>query len=146
MSVNRVILVGNLGADPELRSTRSGASVCNLRLATTERFTDRDGNRASRTEWHAVVVWGKQAETCGQFLAKGREIYVEGRLQSRSYTDRDGGERRVVEVHADQVRFLGRGAEPSPRDAAPGWPRQARDQHANGWGPPAANDDGDVPF
>ena len=105
-SVNKVILVGNLGADPEIRYTQGGKAVCNLRIATSENFNDRDGNRQERTEWHSVTVWGKQAETCGQYLAKGRKVYLEGRLQSREYTDREGVNRRAWDVVANNVVFL----------------------------------------
>ncbi|MCB9535044.1 MAG: single-stranded DNA-binding protein [Myxococcales bacterium] len=104
--VNKVILVGNLGADPEVRTTPSGQSVANLRVATTEYWNDKDGNKQERTEWHNVVVWGRSAEHCGQYLSKGRQVYVEGRLQSREYTDRDGNNRRVWDVVANSVVFL----------------------------------------
>ncbi|MGC6417927.1 MAG: single-stranded DNA-binding protein [Bradymonadia bacterium] len=105
-SVNKVILVGNLGADPEIRYTQGGQAVCNLRIATSENWNDRDGNRQERTEWHSVTVWGKQAEICGQYLAKGRKVYLEGRLQSREYTDREGVNRRAWDVVANNVVFL----------------------------------------
>lgn len=105
-SVNKVILIGNLGADPEVKQVGS-STVANLRLATNEVWNDRDGNRQERTEWHSVTVWGKQAELCGQYLAKGRSVYVEGRLQSRTYTDKEGAERKVWDVVASQVTFLG---------------------------------------
>lgn len=108
-SVNRVILVGNLGADPELRYTQGGQAVANLRIATSESWTDRDGNKQERTEWHSISVWGKQAEHCGQYLAKGRQIYVEGRLQTREYVDKEGVSRKVWEVMADRINFLGGG-------------------------------------
>ncbi|MCA9540293.1 MAG: single-stranded DNA-binding protein, partial [Myxococcales bacterium] len=114
-SVNKVILIGNLGADPEVRYTPGGQPVANLRIATNEVWNDRDGNRQERTEWHNVVVWGKQAEHCGQYLSKGRQIYVEGRLQSREYTDRDGNNRRVWDVVASQITFL------AGREGGGGW-------------------------
>ncbi|MCA9543463.1 MAG: single-stranded DNA-binding protein, partial [Myxococcales bacterium] len=106
-SVNKVILIGNLGADPEVRYTQGGSAVANLRLATNEVWNDRDGNRQERVEWHSVTVWGKQAELCGQYLAKGRSVYIEGRLESRVYTDKDGIERKAWDVVANQVTFLG---------------------------------------
>jgi single-strand DNA-binding protein len=106
MGVNKVILIGNLGADPEVKYTQGGQAVANLRLATSETWNDRDGNKQERTEWHNVVVWGKTAENCGQYLKKGRQIYVEGRLQSREYTDKDGNNRRVWDVNASTVQFL----------------------------------------
>ena len=94
-SVNKVILIGNLGADPEVRYTQGGQPVANLRIATTDVWNDKDGNRQERTEWHSISVWGKQAEHCGQYLSKGRQVYVEGRLQSREYTDKEGVQRKV---------------------------------------------------
>jgi single-strand DNA-binding protein len=111
-SVNKVILVGNLGADPEVRYTQGGQAVTELRMATSEQWTDKDGQRQERTEWHAVSVWGKTAELCGQYLAKGRKVYVEGRLESREYTDKEGIKRKVWEVRADKVTFL----DPTKRD------------------------------
>ena len=108
MSVNKIILVGNLGRDPEVRAIPSGQSVCNFSLATTERFTGRDGQSREQTEWHNIVVWGKQADLCGQYLKKGRQIYVEGRITSREYEARDGsGKRYRTEVVAQRVQFLG---------------------------------------
>ncbi|MEC7751706.1 MAG: single-stranded DNA-binding protein [Myxococcota bacterium] len=111
--VNKVILVGNLGNDPEVRHTNSGSAVCNLRLACTERVKDGEGNWGDRTEWVDVVVWGRDAENAGQWLRKGRQVYVEGRLQTRSFTDRDGNDRRRTEVVARQIMFLGRDGGPS---------------------------------
>ena len=105
-SVNKVILIGNLGADPEVRYTSNGQAVTELRMATSEQWTDKDGQRQERTEWHAVSVWGKTAELCGQHLAKGRSVYVEGRLESREYTDKEGIKRKVWEIRADKVTFL----------------------------------------
>ncbi|HEX7879576.1 MAG TPA: single-stranded DNA-binding protein, partial [Candidatus Eisenbacteria bacterium] len=87
--VNKVILVGNLGADPEIRYTTSGTAVATLRLATTESWMDKSGERTERTEWHRVIVWGKSAETASQYLSKGKQLYVEGRLQTREWTDKD---------------------------------------------------------
>ena len=110
-SVNKVILIGNLGADPEVRYTQSGQAVANLRIATSEQWTDKEGQRQERTEWHQISVWGKTAELCGQYLAKGRSVYVEGALRSREYTDKEGVNRKVWEVQADKVTFLGSGGE-----------------------------------
>ncbi len=107
MSVNKAILVGNLGRDPEVRFTPSGRAVAKFPIATTERWTDQDGNRQERTEWHNIVVWGKQAETCGQYLAKGRQVYVEGSIRTRSYDDKEGNKRYITEIIARDVRFLG---------------------------------------
>ena len=128
-SVNKVILVGRLGADPEIRYTQSGQPVGSLRLATSENWNDRDGNRQERTEWHSVTVWGKQAELCGQYLAKGRQVYVEGRLQSREYTDREGVNKRAWDVVASQIVFLG------GRGEGGGWGgNQSGGANQGGWG------------
>lgn len=107
-SVNKVILVGNLGADPEVRFTPSGQAVANFRMATTDSWTDKSsGQRQERTEWHRIVVWGKLGELCGEYLRKGRQCYVEGRLQTREWQDREGQKRWTTEVVANQVVFLG---------------------------------------
>ena len=107
-SVNKVILVGNLGADPELKYTPSNRPLCNLRIATTEVFKDKSGQRQEKTEWHRVTVWGDQAENCNKYLAKGRSVYIEGRLQTRSY-DKDGQKHYATDIVADRVVFLGSG-------------------------------------
>src|SRR4029453_11775733 len=106
-SVNKVILVGNLGKDPEVRFTPSGRAVAKFPLATTDSWTDQENSRQERTEWHNVVVWGKQAESCGQYLAKGRQVYVEGAIRSRSYDDKEGNKRYITEVVAQRIQFLG---------------------------------------
>jgi single-strand DNA-binding protein len=108
-SVNKVILVGNLGKDPEVRYTPSGQAVAKFPLATTDTWTDQGGQRQEKTEWHNVVVWGKQAENCGQYLAKGRQVYLEGSIRSRSYDDKEGNKRYITEVVAQRVQFLGGG-------------------------------------
>src|SRR5256885_1215483 len=108
-SVNKVILIGNLGADPELKYTPSNRPVCNLSLATNEVFKDKSGQRQERTEWHRVTVWGDSAENCSKYLAKGRPVYIEGRLQTRSWDDKEGKKRYSTEVVADRVVFLGSG-------------------------------------
>ncbi len=107
MTVNKVILVGNLGRDPEVRQTSTGTPVANLRIATSERRKDREGNWSDHTEWHSVVCFGRTAENVGRFLSKGRQIFVEGRLQTRKWTDKDGRDRWSTEVVADVIRFLG---------------------------------------
>ena len=107
MSVNKVILIGNLGQKPELRSTNGGLSVTKLRIATTDRRKGNDGQWADSTEWHSVVVFGGQAENCSKFLDKGRQVYIEGRLQTRKWQDRDGNDRWTTEVVANSVKFLG---------------------------------------
>jgi single-strand DNA-binding protein len=109
-SVNKVIIIGHLGANPEVKYLPSGQAVCEMRVATSERWTDKQTNQPQeRTEWHRIVVWGKAAENCGKFLAKGRQVYVEGRLQTRSWDDKDGNKRYMTEIVGDQVVFLGGG-------------------------------------
>ena len=107
MSVNKVILVGNLGKDPELRYTASGTAVATFSMATTERYKDRDGNKQTKTEWHNIVAWRQLAEICGKFLHKGKQIYVEGKIQNRSYDDRDGNKRYISEVVINEMQMLG---------------------------------------
>jgi single-strand DNA-binding protein len=109
-SVNKVILIGNLGAKPELKYLPSGQAVCELRLATNEQWTDKNQQKQERTEWHRVVVWGKTGENCAQYLDKGRAVYIEGRLQTRSWDDKTSGEKRyMTEIVANTVQFLGGG-------------------------------------
>jgi single-strand DNA-binding protein len=108
-SLNKAMIIGNLGADPELRYTASGQAVTTLSVATNERWKDKDGNEQDRTEWHKIVVWGKTAEHCGKYLTKGRTIYVEGRIQTRKYDDKEGVTRYSTEIVADRVTFLGGG-------------------------------------
>jgi len=133
--VNKAIILGNLGKDPEVRFTTSGKAVCNFSVATTEKWTDANGERQERTEWHNIVVWGKQAETCGQYLAKGRQVFIEGSIRTRSYDDRDGNKKWITEIVARDVRFLGGGGgggqrssgggfTPPPGEGPPGPPRE----------------------
>jgi single-strand DNA-binding protein len=110
MSVNKVILIGRLGQAPEVRYTASGAAVANFSVATNESWVDKSGQKQERTEWHRVVVWGKLAELCNQYLAKGRQVYLEGRLQTRQWQDKDGQTKYTTEVQAQTVQFLGAGA------------------------------------
>src|SRR3954471_20075786 len=129
MSVNKVILVGRLGQNPEVRYTPSGAAVANFSVATNESWMDKSGQKQERTEWHKVVVWGKLAELCAQYLAKGRQAYVEGRLQTRQWQDKDGQTKYTTEVQAQTVQFLGgqagAGAERSEGAGATSRPDQA---------------------
>jgi single stranded DNA-binding protein (ssb) len=106
-SVNKVILIGNLGSDPEVRYTPSGAAVCNFNIATNESWNSKEGKKEERTEWHKIVVWAKLAELCGEYLSKGRTVYVEGRLQTREWNDKDGNKRYTTEVVAQSIQFLG---------------------------------------
>jgi single-strand DNA-binding protein len=108
-SVNKVILVGNLGRDAELRYTPGGAAVATLNLATTEVWNDRNNQRQEKTEWHRVVLWGKQAESLQEYLTKGKQIYVEGRLQTRKWQDKDGNDKYTTEIRGDRIVLLGGG-------------------------------------
>ena len=107
MSVNKVILVGRLGQNPEVKHTPSGAAVANFSIATNESWTDKQGQKQEKTEWHRIVVWGKTAELCGQYLTKGRQVYLEGRLQTRQWQDKDGQTKYTTEINAATVQFLG---------------------------------------
>jgi single-strand DNA-binding protein len=128
-SVNKVILVGNLGRDAELRYTAGGAAVATLNLATTEVWNDKGGQRQEKTEWHRVVLWGKQAETLTEYLTKGKQVYVEGRIQTRQWEDKDGQKRYTTEVKGDRVVLLsgggggggGRGRSTEREDAGGGF-------------------------
>lgn len=104
--INKVFLIGNLGSDPESRHTGSGATVTNFNLATTETWKNKDGGKETHTEWHKVQVWGKQAENCAQYLSKGSKVYVEGKIRTRKWQDRDGNDRYTTEIIASDVKFL----------------------------------------
>lgn len=105
--VNKVILVGNLGKDPEVRQISPNQTVCQFPIATGETWIDKSGQKQERTEWHRIVVWGKMAEVCGKYLAKGRQVYIEGRLQTRSWEDQQGQKKYTTEIVATTVQFLG---------------------------------------
>jgi single-strand DNA-binding protein len=151
--VNKVILVGNLGKDPEVRYTPGGQAVANFTIATNEAWTDKQGQKQERTEWHRIVVWGKTAENCGEYLSKGRQVYIEGRLQTREWTNKEGAKQYTTEVVANQVLFLqggergqGRGASRSagaPAEDFAGPPPPAMDESSGG-APKSAEDD--IPF
>lgn len=107
-SVNRVFLVGNLGRDPEVRFTQSGQAVANFSLATSEKWTDKNtGEKKEETEWHRIVAWGKLGEICGEYLSKGKQVYIEGRLQTRDWEDKDGNKRSTTEIVANNMTMLG---------------------------------------
>jgi single-strand DNA-binding protein len=151
MSVNKVILVGRLGRDPETRYTSSGQAVCNFSLATDETYKDRAGERQKRTEWHKIVVWAKQAEIAQQYLHKGSLIYLEGRIQTRQWDDREGQKRTTTEIVATNFRMLGSRGDASAAAAGAGGGGGAdADAHSS---PAAAEDmpspepsDEDIPF
>lgn len=109
--VNKVILVGRLGTDPEVKTISSGNTVARLSLATSENWKDREGQRQERTEWHRIVLWGKQAELAGKYLVKGRQVYIEGRLQTRSWEDQQGQKKYTTEIVANVIQFLGGGSQ-----------------------------------
>ena len=115
--INKVILVGNLGADPEVRKTASQQTVTQFSLATSESWVNKEGDRQEKTEWHRVVIWGKLAETCAKHLAKGRQVFIEGRLQTRSWETEQGQKRFTTEVIANQVLFLGRSPQSLSKDS-----------------------------
>jgi len=145
-SVNKVIIVGNVGRDPELRYTQSGQPVASFSIATNERFKDRDGNWKDRTEWHRIVAWARLAEICGEYLRKGSQVYVEGRIQTRDWEDKEGNKRQTTEIVALSMQMLGRrgegGGPPMGGDDS-----QARggDDPLNQAAPPSGADD-EIPF
>lgn len=116
--VNKVILVGRLGADPEVRYTSSGTPVANFNIATSSSFTDKSGEKTEKTEWHRIVAFGKLAEICGEYLAKGKQVYIEGRLQTREWEDRDGNKRRTTEIIAGTMQMLGTAGDQVRGDAS----------------------------
>jgi single-strand DNA-binding protein len=117
-SVNKVILVGNLGRDAELRYTPGGAAIATINMATTEVWNDKQGQRQEKTEWHRVVLWGKTAESLAEYLTKGKQIYVEGKLQTRQWDDKDGNKRYTTEIKADRITLLGGGGGGGGRGAS----------------------------
>ena len=148
-SVNKVILVGNLGRDAELRYTPGGAAVATLNLATTEVFKDREGQKKEDTQWHRVILWGKTAETLQDYLTKGKQIYVEGKLQTRKWKDKDGNDKYTTEVRGDRVVLLSGGGGGGGRggDSGGGSRSTATDEfsHAEPGGSVELTDD-DIPF
>ena len=146
-SVNKVILIGNLGQDPEVRYTPSGAAVANFNIATTDRWNNKQsGQPEERTEWHRIVVWNKLAELCKEYLHKGRPVYVEGRLQTRQWDDKDGNKRSTTEVIANTIQFLGgrqgAGGGDYQKPSAPA----AASPKTQDAGPPPFDADEDIPF
>lgn len=161
MSVNKAILVGNLGKDPELRYTPSGTAVCTFSLATTERFKNKQGEQQEKTEWHNIVVWAGLAEICGKYLTKGKQIYIEGRIQNRSYDDRDGNKRYISEIVANEMQMLSRAGDQGGSSGGGGYSAPENNASAGGGGgysapqsnasaggpeEPPFNPDDDIPF
>ena len=149
-SVNKVILIGNLGKDPELRYTKEGMAFARFSLATNERWRDKQGNSQERTEWHRIVVWDRQAENCAQYLQKGRSAYIEGRLQTQEWEDKEGNKRKTTEGVAQQVTFLGGRGDGVGRSGggSPPTPGTADSPAARPADSPAASPAGgdDIPF
>jgi len=154
MSVNKVILVGRLGRDPETRYTSGGQAVCNFSMATDESYKDKSGERQKRTEWHKIVVWGKQAEIAQQYLKKGSLLFLEGRIQSREWTDKEGNKRTSFEIVCNNFRMLGSKGDGGSRPAADDFatPRGRGDSTdmggapAEDLGPEPQVTDEDIPF
>lgn len=134
--INKVILIGRLGADPEIRYTPSGAEVATFRIATSETWTNKEGEKEERTEWHRIVAWRGLAKICGEYLAKGKMVYIEGRLRTRSWEDREGNKRSTTEIEALEMKMLG-----GPGEA----PRKTKEP-ATEYSPPAVKDEEDIPF
>lgn len=147
MSVNKVILVGRLGADPEVKAIGSGSTVARLNLATSESWV-KDGQKQERTEWHRVTVWGKLAEICGKHLSKGRQVYVEGKLQTRQWEDQQGQKRYTTEIVASTVQFLGSaGAESGAPRPSNNTSSGNDDYSFQDFGPePSFNSNDEIPF
>jgi single-strand DNA-binding protein len=152
LGVNKVILVGNLGADPEVRYSSTGTAVANFRIATSENWTNKEGGKETRTDWHRVVAFGKLGEICAEYLRKGKQVYVEGKLRTRSWDDKEGNKRWITEVVASNMVMLGQAGEagggPLARDGS-----LATAEHAKGMGgepaegpPEPSQHDDDIPF
>lgn len=147
MSVNKVILIGRLGKDPELKYTQGGRAVANFSVATNERWKGQDGQKQESTTWHNIVAWGKQAEVMKEYLSKGQQVYIEGRIDNRSYDDKDGNKKYISEVVVQNFQFIG-----SRGDSAGGGPggggSAPSDQPDSSPPPPSgeASDDDDLPF
>jgi single-strand DNA-binding protein len=141
--VNKAILIGNLGADPELRHTAGGTPVANFRIATSEVYNNREGQRETRTEWHRIVAFGKLAEICGQYLKKGKQVYIEGRIQTRDWEDQSGNKRYTTEIVANQMKMLGRAGDSGhvPADS-----QESPYEEGGSQVPAGADDDDDLPF
>jgi single-strand DNA-binding protein len=147
LSVNKVILVGKLGADPEVRYTSGGSAVATFSIATNERWNDKNtGERQERTEWHRIVAWGRLGEICGEYLSKGKQVYIEGRLQTRSWDDRDGNKKYMTEVVAANMVMLGSpsGAGRAMEDFSEGDASHGKKGPPSG--PKTPPDDDDIPF
>ena len=144
-SVNKVILVGNLGRDPEVRYMTSGEVVCNFSIATTDTWKDKNGQKQERTEWHNIVMYRRLAEIAGEYLKKGAPVYLEGKLQTRKWQDKDGNDRYTTEIIADQMQMLGSRGDGGGQSGGGQSPRQQQQQSAPSGGNGNVPDD-DIPF
>ncbi|MBI3755995.1 MAG: single-stranded DNA-binding protein [Deltaproteobacteria bacterium] len=117
--LNKVMLIGNLGKDPEIKYTPEGVAIAKFSIATSEQWKDKDGQKQEKTEWHNIVAFRKLAEICGEYLAKGKQIYIEGRIQTRSWDDKDGNKKYMTEIVADRMQMLGRAGETAKGSAGP---------------------------
>ena len=142
--VNKVILIGHLGADPQMRFTPNGTAVAQFNLATTERFNDRNGERQERTEWHRIVAWSRLAEICNQYLKKGKQVYIEGRLQTRQWEDQSGNKRYTTEIVANNMIMLGRAGDVAEDTPTQSVPAEEAEPSASGSGTTSNEDD--LPF
>lgn len=133
--VNKVILLGNLGKDPEVRYTQSGTAVANFSIATTESYKDKQGQKVENTEWHNIVAWGKLGEICGEYLSKGSKVYIEGKIATRKWEDNNGNTRYTTEVIVREMKMLGGGSR-----------RESSTDHSDGYQPPPSDMGDDVPF
>ena len=134
--VNKVILIGRLGADPEIRYTPSGAEVATFRIATSESWTNKSGEKEERTEWHRIVAWRGLAKICGEYLSKGKLVYIEGRLRTRSWEDKEGHKRSTTEIEATEMKMLGGMGE-----------QKSKGKNSEGdFSPPPQKDEEDIPF
>ncbi|UCD85059.1 MAG: single-stranded DNA-binding protein [Deltaproteobacteria bacterium] len=138
--VNKVILIGHLGRDPEVRYTSSGQAVANFTIATNETWKNKDGNQEELTEWHRIVAWGKLGEICGEYLSKGKQVYIEGTLRTRSWQDRDGNKRQTTEIHARNLQMLGRATD------MPEVPDDFSPPDSESHEPPPGDSEDDIPF
>lgn len=144
--VNKVILVGNLGADPEIRSLESGVKVARLRVATSDSYTNKEGHKIDQTEWHSVTVWRGLAEICEKYLSKGRQVYLEGKLQTRQWKDKEGNDRYTTEIVADTMQMLGRTGGENPNETRPQNTSAPQPQPAVQQAPSAESEKDDLPF
>ena len=138
-SINKALLIGNLGQDPELKYMPTGDAVCNFTVATTESWKDREGNQQERTEWHRIVAFRRLAEICGKYLKKGKQVYIEGKIQTRSWEDKDGVKKYTTEIVADQMKMLGRRSEEGGESYVP----PGKDEPES---PASSSDEDDLPF